>query len=403
MKKILIISYEFFPSQKISAQRWGYMIKYFPNNGLIPYVITNITSDEKNEDNIFRIGKKEIIEKSNYNLNNKSLRQRMKKIKFLKNIKDYFYMYTNDYFSADIKSTKYFKKETIKNIEKIFEKTGKIDYVICSYGPSATIEIAEYIYKKYKIPYIIDFRDMGAIKNNNFIIKNIDKFFENKKIKKAYGVLTVSNFLKEVLEKNYKKEVKVIYNGYEENKENEVLKKTYSKYYYYAGTVYYHSLESFDLFLDYMKKSNTNNKFIIRSTSNNDINEILREKISERNLEKLVIIKEPAELKIAEAEAESSICNIVFEELHKESLWGRGTLTGKFLKLLIRKPPVLFIAREDNDAKVILNNTKKGQLCSDIKEIEDFFNNITNFNGIKNEIEKYSMENQVKKLSTYLK
>jgi hypothetical protein len=92
----------------------------------------------------------------------------------------------------------------------------------------------------------------------------------------------------------------------------------------------------------------------------------------------------------------------VFEDLSLNTNYSKGTLTGKFLKLLPKKPPILFIARPDSDSKEILEFSKKGKLCSNIGEIYDFIKSLSNssenYKGISENISLFSIESQTRKL-----
>src|SRR5699024_3231469 len=68
---------------------------------------------------------------------------------------------------------------TYFNWYKLFKKNErsllgneKFDVILASYGPCASLYIGSYLSKKYKVPWIADFRDLGALykdkKTNSF-------------------------------------------------------------------------------------------------------------------------------------------------------------------------------------------------------------------------------------------
>ncbi|MGI6445965.1 MAG: hypothetical protein ACOX2I_09660 [Candidatus Ozemobacteraceae bacterium] len=77
-------------------------------------------------------------------------------------------------------------------------------------------------------------------------------------------------------------------------------------------------------------------------------------------------------------EQANSFANIVFEDLKHDFDFKKGVLTGKFLRLLIEKPPILAIARDDSEIGEILTQTKKGQLITSSEEVACFIRNVEN-------------------------
>ena len=104
----------------------------------------------------------------------------------------------------------------------------KYDMVFITGGPFEPMKIAPYIYRKYKIPYVIDLRDPWKLQKINcttklIAIKSIIKrfligFSERKIFKKALAVCTVNDTMTMQYQNEYKKLKDKFYtipNGYD--------------------------------------------------------------------------------------------------------------------------------------------------------------------------------------------
>jgi len=123
--------------------------------------------------------------------------------------------------------------------------------------------------------------------------------------------------------------------------------------------------------------------------------------IREQGVIDQVKILEPASLNIVENEADNAFINVVLETLKCENEFQKGVLTGKFLRLLPKEPPVLSVCIPENEMGDILKETKKGALCSSAEEIDLFFNKVLSnsslYKGSQDMVLEYSKKNQAKK------
>jgi hypothetical protein len=117
-----------------------------------------------------------------------------------------------------------------------------------------------------------------------------------------------------------------------------------------------------------------------------------------------VLILEPVSAAQATAEAQAATVNLVLEDLDTTYEWSRGTLTGKFLPLLVMEAPVLAIARADSEIGAILRMTNKGSLCSCEEEIIEFLEKVptSSFKPNVEAIKLYSKEEQGARLANIL-
>lgn len=414
MKKVLIISYSFPPFNNIAARRYGSMTKYMNEYGWKPYILTTNSEGtlpvEIDEQLILRVG----TYPQNKNVNSKLLMKNdlpavLYLIRCLTSTIN-FRLRTID------RSVINWYKDVKDNIEYIAEYATESDIILASYGPPAALWIGRYLSKKYNKPWIADIRDLGALRGddrNKFSIwldKKIEKFL----FSTTNGFITVSNTLETILANEYKKDTKTIYNGWDiKTDETDFVEPfpnssiiNYS-YIYYAGVFYNHRIRSFELLIESLSNFNDENLILVlRSLGPKEIEEKIVEMAIRYNVEDRIVILQPCPPNIVEQEQNNAIINLVIEDLDTSETWSRGTLTGKFLELIIRKPPVLAIARYDSEIGEILKNTSKGKLCSNVEEINCFLREIIfkkgKYTGNESEINKYSKKNQARELSGFL-
>jgi len=136
-------------------------------------------------------------------------------------------------------STDKIKKTTLKNLLKamVFPdrditwflnllkeniKNKKYDYIFCSYPNITNLIVGYYFSKKFNVDLIVDMRDLW-VQDLSFINKNIlrrflEKNIENKILKHAKKIITVSQFNAEQLSNIYGKKVSIVYNGFDDEK-----------------------------------------------------------------------------------------------------------------------------------------------------------------------------------------
>lgn len=397
MKNILIVSYSFPPLNNIAARRFGEMYKYLKKFGWNPYILTTNSEGnlhiEVDESNIIRIG--------NHPQKGMEIKKNQTK-SIIRKIKN------NLGFNSRLidRSLDWYKqvKKVIDNNESPINKIN-FEVIIASYGPGAALFIGKYLSKKLGVPLIADFRDLAALFSDEFYKKNrlltlIDNKIERYLLKDVKAITTVSKTLAEILYQTYKKDSYVIYNGWDNiQQKNIIVKQNKKNYIYYAGRFYKHRMNSIYMIVNSLKDIK-NLSFIIRSLGPKELNEELLEYIKRNNLEEKVLIMPPTSPQVVLEESSNSVANVVIEDLNEKIYWKKGTLTGKFLSLLPLTPPVLAVARADSEIGEILSVTNKGKLCFNEKQIKNFLHELQTKEFIPNtdEINKYSKENQVKKL-----
>ena len=398
-KKLLIISYYFPPFNIIGSMRFGEMVKYLERYGWQCHVLTVHSKGDLDvnlpQSRIIRIGNISKRKKVNFkNIIEGEVNIDDFIFKLLGKMNINFRMLNMYPFTWSLKVLKELKK-----YESLFKDT---DMILATYNPSDDLWLAKYISRKYNIPFVADFRDLGALlpMKRNKITDRIDFLLEKTVLKNAKALTSVSPTLANILKREHKKKSKVIYNGWDNFTE---YKEKHGGYLYYAGGFYSHRMESVYMLIETLKKF-PDIKLKIHSQGPEVLLNKIREFAKKNNVENIELFP-PIKQKEVFKEANNALANLVFESLEKKNEAHKGNLTGKFLQLIALSPPVLSIARDDNDMGNILNETKKGKLCSTSKQIEKFLIELTGnrekYKG-NDKVFNYSKENQAKKLSNLL-
>lgn len=375
MKKVLIISYNFPPVNNVASRRFSEMIPFFNSLGWESYVLT--TNSEGDlvtslyEENIFRIGQhpQGLTMKQGEPVLNGFFSQTRRRLGF-------------SFKSFDSSYSSWYKPVISNNIVEDLKEIN-FDILIATYGPPAGLLVGSKLASILNIPWIADFRDLGALRKDdymksNFLATYFDKKYEKKVVKSASLITTVSKTLANELEKEYRKRTAVIYNGWIENypiaNNKDTFREENKPYIFYAGRFYHHSIAAIFLLLDSIKDEDL--ELVIRSLGPYDLEqEIINYARSKGVLSKLRILP-PVEASIISKERESSILNLVIEDLNTTYESNKGVLTGKLMQLLTCKPPVLAIARKDSEIGDVLFRSKRGILATTAEEIKVFIRNV---------------------------
>lgn len=413
MKKVLIISFDYPPIGNVAARRFGDLTNYMNENGWEPYVLTTNSSGTLpvriSESNIIRIGSHPQssikLEEASRSVKNPLIRKTQNiyhRLGFNFRIIDK-YMFT---WMKEVKS----KKQDILN------EIGEVDLVLSSFGPGSSIWLGRYFSKALDVPWVLDYRDLGSLHTNkrNKLVINFEKVVEKLLISPAVVLTTIGDTLKDVLNKNFNKESFTIFNGWDKStlevKEDESANRMDNslksgKYIYYAGRFYEYQLTSMFLVLDALK-TQEDIELCIRSLGPEEFDLQIKEYAEKIGVTHKVKFLPPTDQYTVSAESNSSLINLVIEDLDQTVEWKKGTLTGKFLGLLPLTPPILTVARSDSEIGDILNHTKKGLLCSNFNEVESFLDSVIDnkekYSGDFKSIEYYSKETQAKKLCEVL-
>ncbi len=258
--KILIISYYFPPYITLGSIRPGKMAKYFIRQGHEVRVIA--AKEPLLAGQIPKTLELEIpvsyVSYTDWFDINKFSRTAYQKIFKRKNLPITFHHHSskdnNKFFQRisqsirsiiNIPDAKYgWKSRASKRADEIIEKW-KPDIIYATALPLTSIIIGSTIAKKYKIPFVAEFRDLW-VDSHDYAFqkwrKKIDRIIERNALSNANVIITVSEPLAQTLRQSYHKNVEVIHNGFDNEDFNKIKSNkspakrlTLS----YMGTFYY--------------------------------------------------------------------------------------------------------------------------------------------------------------------
>ena len=226
MKKILVISATFFPQNRNSVLRIGQWVKYLAK---YDYEITVLTTKkypflgpfDLNEELSEKVQIVEVdflpeflvkkLSSSNVTTSSNKISSKIDHIKlFVRKLRKYIGSFFDMY---DLWINPALKKAIELQEEKHF------DYIISSFSPPAVHIIAHKLKNKFpNIKWIADFRDLWAYNHlitSKGIFKVLERQKERKVISNADAIITVSEFLSEIMARVYTKQVFTIENGFD--------------------------------------------------------------------------------------------------------------------------------------------------------------------------------------------
>lgn len=408
MKKVLIVSYFFPPVNIIASKRYGTMCKYFEENGYIPYVLT-IKHDEAmgagiRLDHEIPIDKRQIIKVG-------SVRHAVEALNPIWSIMfemlEHFKLYSR---TIEAGGNGWYEQVKAEEKLKIFRD---IDVIIGTFPPMTNLFIALYLSRKLRVPFIAEIRDLISDYSEpleeykrTFLI---DRVIEWHVLQKAAAIVTVTSGFKKILGARYpKKKIKVVYNGWDGERQNkhDTQENQTVKYLYYAGTLYLHRLESFKLLVSCLKRINTCEhekiKFIIRSGGPSDLTARAQHIVQQEGMMEYVHVLESVSEDVVRQEQEKAYINIVLSSIHDEDKALMTTVPGKVYELLKERAPVLAIVPDDSDVAKVLDYTNKGMASIKENEIVEFIIK-KNKNYVGNQkIDFFSRRNQAKHLCKFM-
>ncbi len=403
MKKLLIIAGIYPPKNHIASRRIAGFVKYLPENGWEPFVITRDWSHTDVYDPDY---KDERIEQA-----------------VVKRIKAGGNNPGNSTFFDHVRSWKEGMKNphiwtegAIKTAEELFKKEN-IDVIFATYPQASNLYIGQYLGKKYQIPWIADMRDIAgeAIAS----IKNPLQYFtvfrqiqwEKELVKSATEIISVNRgSLYNILEKRAQIQPVLLYNGFDPdyfypNHETKKIAKTFEMV--YTGSI--HLNENFRLINDALCQLITNNKIksedIVLKFIGTQQNRISDSFTDQKILSRIQQVRWSPATTVSDYQKNSTIL------LHATNPKIPGWITGKLVEYLGAHRPILSVPGDETGADIILRNTKAGYSCPSIESAKEVIlalytewkqTGYVKFKGIEEEIKKYSYPYLTRKLAEVL-
>ena len=230
MRNVLIISYYFPPHNGVAGWRPYSWAQHFHKDGIYPTVITrHWNGDENTWQDSMKENKKEVVYKKDqqasliflpytYSFLGKIIFSPLFKVPGFSKIY-HLLLFLFGKIAIEVDASHSFKK-----FLDVYLKEHAFDFMIISSPPHNLVRLGYDIFKKFNIPYAIDFRDSwnnDELKKNytpgiNHKIKNaITKFYMKKWLDNASFIVTVGDSLAKRIHALTHKPVHVIMNGFE--------------------------------------------------------------------------------------------------------------------------------------------------------------------------------------------
>lgn len=399
-KKILIVSVHFPPLNTMASKRYGYMCKYFEENGYEPYILTarargggylNAGLDMPiplEDRRIVCIGDLGIT----YPITN-----------FVWNWIVYKYKFQNI-------NSRIIEEESLGWYEKVkkeldIQQFSDVDIVLGTFPSIGNLLAARYIAKRIRRPFVAEIRDLMSDYeegcNRSRFVKSWEVQVEKEILKKSAGIVTVTKGFKKTLKERYpNKNVITIYNGWEDK---EIQKhQEDGGYLYYAGSLYEHRVESLKLLFQVIKQREIDCKVKIRSVGPEILDDKLRKYVFEMGLQEKIEILNAAPEDVVRKEQDGARINLLVSSLDANDKALMTTIPGKLFELIALNSPVLAIVDESAEIAEILHDTEKGKALSVPDDIFSFITkDYVKYRGIKEKVNGYSRKNQAKKLCEF--
>ena len=416
--KVLIITYYWPPAGGSGVQRWLKFVKYLQEFGIEPVVFTAENANYLKQDvslineipkNIVVL-RKPIWEPTNILFWKKKKQEN----KGISNVSKggLLSFIRGNFFIPDPKI--FWVKPAVKFLQKYLDNNS-IDVIISSGPPHSMHLIAEKLHQKNTVKWLADFRDPWSdlYYNTDFnqlaFAKNKNKRLEERILRNSDCILTVSNSLKEELEKTAKK-VEVITNGFDDEfsaSNNVILDTKFSISYIGLLPKQSNPKLLFKVLKGLCKESEIFKKDL-KLNFIGDISEEVKVEILANKLdENTDFVGYVSHQEAIAYQNKSQVLLLLIPNVKNN----KGILTGKLFEYLKAKRPILAIGPEKGDLATILQETNSGVIVNfDAEEklkleIEALYQKYkedkltVNFNNI----EKYHRKELTKKLAFILK
>lgn len=431
MKKVLVITYYWPPAGGAGVQRILKFVKYFPEFGIKPYILT-VDEEKASYPVIDRtlnndIPPSAVIKRTNtfepFNLYSKLLGEKSIPTGFSNEsnpgvFQKFSRFVRGNFFIPDARRG--WIKFAFKEASEIIKRE-KIDTVITTSPPHSAQLVGLKLKKKFNLKWIADLRDpwTDIYYYNEFnhlaYAKNLDLKYEREVLENADRIITVSGVLKNLFIKKSSSvdssKIIVIPNGFDEDDFQTTVNMESSKKEFiisYTGTladsykpqVFFYSLKKITgIFPEIHFKLR-----FIGNPASTVIEKAKKISLSE-NLELISTVSHAESVKYL---LKSNILFLVIPEVEND----KGILTGKLFEYLAARKPIVCIGPQDGDAANIISECDAGKtfdrnMEKELSEyLEQMVKNWVSDEGIdisNEKYKKYSRRSQTEELSEIIK
>ena len=399
MKKVLLISQTYPPHGWTSSRRSGNMAKYLKDYGWQPIVLCQKWTPDNcvyDPTMVMNIPKDIVVYAAD-----------------VKKTSRWSSGYVDDVIHRvlfpHITPTNFYRTAKIL-IPSILEKH-KIDAVWSSAPQACNHSLAASIVKKYKLPWVADFRDVHQFKGSTIsnLIRLLRIFYEKRLMRSASDITAVSELFAATLVKRHHRDVKIVYNGYDPDILTPEGTKAIKKFnILYTGGVNL-GCPTFRPLLDacgvLIESGQIDRKDVIIQFFGGGNEVSLRKMFKDH--EYLHLVEMNGQIHRDECLERQRNAAILLQATYP----GTGTLTSKIYEYLATRRPILAIPKDENGIDRLLKETNSGISLTSVEDIAEQLlkwyqewekTGTILCHGKEDEITKYSRKKQAGQLARIL-
>jgi len=231
-RRVLLISYYFPPGNCIGSLRTGKLAKYLSEFGWEPWVLTvELRLSGMSEDLPIEVDQRHIIRAGfGRYFSAMALRRKLAREEVSPNnrgnskepsVRRWLWSKLSGVFSNvrfPDRALPWYLPALSKG--KALMREQRFDAIISSHGPPASNVVASILSRRFRVPWVADFRDLWTqnhmLQNRGRVLQWLEERFEKRMMQPCHCMVTVSTPLKEQLEQLHRKPVVVIPNGFDE-------------------------------------------------------------------------------------------------------------------------------------------------------------------------------------------
>jgi len=397
MKKVLLISRGYYPSDLPSAHRVAKFAKYLPEFGWEPAVICA----NWNRTNSMGCFDPELMDKDTF---------KVVRIPYITH-DDRSISGLIDRFSRKILPV-FYPFQLFRDMRRsAVELTTLIqfDAIIATSPPYITLNIADCIHQKKGIPWIADFRDLAdEFADGNKWIKRLHVKQEKILCASSIAMTTVSQPLADILSTRYESPVHVVYNGFDPD-DFTSLKVDDNEYFtiVYCGLIYSDRtpsllFDALDLILDQGKSDLSRLRVRFYGVHHDELSRYFKGKSCKRLIQTMGRVPFHA---IVEIERKASVLLLL---THSNS---KGIMTSKIFEYLAAGKPILSVPGDGDVTDKLIQETKAGIVCGSSDRLADIILNwyrewettgYVHYSGLSDKINFYTRKNQTRSMAQLL-
>ncbi len=417
-KHVLVISHSFPPLNNIAARRFGFLTPHLARHGWTPWVLTTESSGPLPmgipQQQVIRIGRHP---QSTAKINGHAAGRRKRLPPPLRVLRTLLAMTRMQLRAVDHTCLNW-RREVLARTDEVCGRLPKIDAVLGTFGPAASLWISRHFARRLGVPWVADYRDLAALRHDGrpAAARYLDRRIEARLLADAAAVTSTGRTWADILSRAYNKPAEVIYNGWDPEVftagQTPVAQKTpvqeprtQGPYLHYAGRFYPERMRAAGVVLEALA-AEPELELRVRSLGPPHLEQAFAGEAQRLGVTNRVSLLPPCSPCEVAAEADRAVANLVLDDVVDTFESSRGVLTGKFLELVARPRPVLAVTQPDSEMGPILASTQKGRICSTASEVCIFLSGVNDkelsAEGDANEIARYSKSSQAAVLARLL-